>query len=125
MRKLLLASVSAVCIGTMAGCILPAYSGDPVRRARELIFTSEDLRALMLEWEVIHDGAKKFLDYRDRAERQAKAITALGSDLIQLDIERFSQMANLHALCQDCAVEQGTDPKRCDFLKRDLQWASK
>ena len=51
MRKLLLASVSAVCIGTMAGCILPAYSGDPVRRARELIFTSEDMRLFLDEWE--------------------------------------------------------------------------
>jgi hypothetical protein len=27
------------------------YSGDPVRRTEQLIFTSEDLRALLNEWE--------------------------------------------------------------------------
>ncbi len=51
MRKLLLGVVVALTIGAMAGCILPAYSGDPVRRARQLIFTSEDLRQFLDEWE--------------------------------------------------------------------------
>ena len=34
-----------------AGCILPAYSGDPSRRARQLLFTSEDMRLLLDDWE--------------------------------------------------------------------------
>jgi len=29
------------------------YSGDPIRRARQLIYTSEDLRAITDEWERI------------------------------------------------------------------------
>lgn len=35
------------------GCLIPLYSGDPARRARELIFTSEDLNAILDEWERI------------------------------------------------------------------------
>ena len=51
MRKLLLGVVTALSLGTMTGCMLPAYSGDPVRRARQLIFTSEDMRLFLDEWE--------------------------------------------------------------------------
>lgn len=40
-----------LCCG--AGCIIPAYSGDPVRRTRQLIFTSENLRLFLDEWERI------------------------------------------------------------------------
>jgi hypothetical protein len=29
------------------------YSGDPIRRAQQLIYTSEDLRAITDEWERI------------------------------------------------------------------------
>ena len=35
------------------GCIIPIYSGDPAMRTRQLIFTSEDLRQMMEEWERI------------------------------------------------------------------------
>jgi hypothetical protein len=35
----------------MVGCILPAYSAIPQRRAEQLIYTSENLRALVQEWE--------------------------------------------------------------------------
>lgn len=33
------------------GCQVPMYSGDPATRTRQLIFTSDDLRMLMEEWE--------------------------------------------------------------------------
>ncbi len=34
-----------------AGCIIPAFSALPQRRAEQLIYTSENLRALVQEWE--------------------------------------------------------------------------
>ncbi|MCR9119681.1 MAG: hypothetical protein NXI22_22335 [bacterium] len=53
MRRILIAVVLAVAVSTNVGCFLPAYSGDPVRRTRQLIFTSEDLRNFADEWERI------------------------------------------------------------------------
>ncbi len=53
MRKLLLAVLMGLLVGSAVGCIIPAYSGDPVRRTRQLIFTSEDLRTILDEWERI------------------------------------------------------------------------
>ena len=38
---------------TSSGCLIPMYSGDPIRRAQQLIYTSEDLRAITDEWERI------------------------------------------------------------------------
>jgi hypothetical protein len=51
MRRLLLALALGLLVGTTAGCILPAYSADPVRRTQQLMFTSENLRLLLDEWE--------------------------------------------------------------------------
>ena len=51
MRKLLLALFGALLLGTTAGCIVPAYSGDPLRRTQELIQPSENLRLILDEWE--------------------------------------------------------------------------
>jgi hypothetical protein len=51
MRRALLALALGLLVGATPGCILPAYSGDPVRRAQELIFTSENLRLFLDEWE--------------------------------------------------------------------------
>ena len=51
MRRFLVAIVLAAGILGQSGCILPAYSGDPARRTRQLIFTSENLRAVLDEWE--------------------------------------------------------------------------
>ena len=51
MRKLLLALLCAMAVGSTAGCIIPAYSGDPTRRTAELIYTSENLREINDEWE--------------------------------------------------------------------------
>jgi hypothetical protein len=51
MRKLLLAAVLGMLLSSSVGCIIPAYSGDPNRRTSELIWTSENLRLLLDEWE--------------------------------------------------------------------------
>lgn len=51
-RTVWLLMVVAV-LSTSSGCLIPLYSGDPVRRAQQLIYTSEDLRAITDEWERI------------------------------------------------------------------------
>lgn len=50
MRRLL---ICLVLVGTLAnsGCILPIYSGEPQRRGRQLLFTSENMRQLLDDWE--------------------------------------------------------------------------
>jgi hypothetical protein len=53
MRNLLLALACGMMISSMVGCLIPAYSGDPVRRTQELMFTSEDLRLFLDDWERI------------------------------------------------------------------------
>jgi hypothetical protein len=53
MRRLGMAAILSVCLGSGAGCALPIYSGDPPTRAQELIFTSEDLRLILEEWQRI------------------------------------------------------------------------
>jgi hypothetical protein len=53
MRKLLVALLVAACLGSTTGCFIPAYSGDPVRRTQQLLYTSEDLRSILDEWERI------------------------------------------------------------------------
>lgn len=60
MRKLLLAVTLGCCVGSTVGCLVPAYSGDPVRRTQQLIFTAENMRVLLDEWERIW-----FLDQPD------------------------------------------------------------
>ncbi|HID76116.1 MAG TPA: hypothetical protein EYP56_08985 [Planctomycetaceae bacterium] len=51
MRKLLLALACGMLLGSLSGCLLPAYSGDPARRMQQLLFTSENQRLLLDEWE--------------------------------------------------------------------------
>jgi hypothetical protein len=51
MRRILSALLLSVALSGSVGCLLPIYSADPARRTQQLIFTSEDLRALVLEWE--------------------------------------------------------------------------
>jgi len=51
--RLALVLVAGVLLSSMTGCLIPMYSGDPIRRAQELIYTSEDLRAITDEWERI------------------------------------------------------------------------
>ncbi len=51
MRTGLLIGLLGVCVAVGSGCILPAYSADPQRRTQQLIYTSEDMRLLLDEWE--------------------------------------------------------------------------
>lgn len=53
MRRLILAAMIGICFGTSSGCALPIYSGDPTRRAEQLVVTSENLRMVLDEWERI------------------------------------------------------------------------
>ena len=60
MRRLLVAVLLCSALMANAGCLLPIYSGDPAVRTKELIFTSENMRAILDEWERIW-----FLDMPD------------------------------------------------------------
>ncbi len=51
MRRLILGLACALLVGGTAGCIIPAYSGDPARRTQQMIYTSENLRQFLDEWE--------------------------------------------------------------------------
>lgn len=53
MRKMLLSVAAGWMLAGTSGCFIPLYSADPAQRAQELIFTSEDLRAFLDEWERI------------------------------------------------------------------------
>ncbi|MGC4003915.1 MAG: hypothetical protein QM811_12630 [Pirellulales bacterium] len=53
MRGLLLALLAGMLLTTSTGCILPAYSGDPNRRAQQLLNTSDDMMQIADEWERI------------------------------------------------------------------------
>ena len=51
MRKVLLATLLGLSLGSSIGCLIPAYSADPVRRTQQLIYTSENLRLFLDDWE--------------------------------------------------------------------------
>jgi hypothetical protein len=51
MRNLLLALICGLLVSSTVGCVIPAYSGDPARRTQELMFTSENMRLFLDEWE--------------------------------------------------------------------------
>jgi len=51
MRRLLQLAILAVCVSSTVGCFLPIYSARPERRVQQLLYTSEDLRNLVAEWE--------------------------------------------------------------------------
>jgi hypothetical protein len=53
MRRLLLAAFLGLWLSSGWGCAVPIYSGDQVQRTQELIFTSENLRILLEEWQRI------------------------------------------------------------------------
>lgn len=53
MRRLIFAALVGAAISSSVGCFIPIYSADPVRRTDQLIFTSENLRAILNEWERI------------------------------------------------------------------------
>jgi transcriptional regulator of aromatic amino acid metabolism len=51
MRHVLCSVLLGLTISSCVGCFVPAYSGDPTRRTQQLIYTSENMRLLMEEWE--------------------------------------------------------------------------
>lgn len=53
MRRLMLAAILGLTASSTTGCFLPIYSGDPPTRVQELIYTSENLRLLLEEWQRI------------------------------------------------------------------------
>ena len=65
MRKLLAVLLLSMAITSTTGCIMPIFHSDPKERTRQLIFTSENFRALLLEWERIW-----FLDQPDHLTPQ-------------------------------------------------------
>lgn len=53
MRRLILAASLGAMLSASSGCLIPLYSGDPAVRTQELLFTSENLRMILEEWERI------------------------------------------------------------------------
>lgn len=51
MRNLLMATLLGLTVASAVGCFVPAYSADPIRRTQQLIWSSEDLRHLLDDWE--------------------------------------------------------------------------
>jgi len=51
MRRLIASMLLAIALSSSVGCLLPAYDADPAVRARQLIYTSEDLRNMRMEWQ--------------------------------------------------------------------------
>ena len=60
MRRLICGALLAITIAANSGCLIPIYSGDPARRSRQLLYTSDGLRMILDEWERIW-----FLDQPD------------------------------------------------------------
>ena len=53
MRRTICALLLCMALSTSVGCFVPIYDGNPTRRTQQLIFTSENLRALRDEWDRI------------------------------------------------------------------------
>ncbi len=53
MRRFMQLTILAVCLSSTVGCFLPIYSSRPERRVQQLLYTSEDLRSIVDEWERI------------------------------------------------------------------------
>ena len=53
MRRIICTALLGLALSSSTGCILPIYSGDPIRRAKQLIITSENLRLIEDDWERI------------------------------------------------------------------------
>lgn len=49
--RAVLGMVLMISITTSVGCFLPIYSARPERRVQQLLYTSENLRAVVDEWE--------------------------------------------------------------------------
>ncbi|EAQ76868.1 MULTISPECIES: hypothetical protein [Blastopirellula] len=53
MRKLMIGALLGLSLMANVGCFVPIYSADPARRTNQLLYTSEDLRTVLDEWERI------------------------------------------------------------------------
>lgn len=53
MRRLICTALLGLAVASSTGCFIPIYSGDPVRRSRQLLFTSDNLRLIFDDWERI------------------------------------------------------------------------
>ena len=51
MRTVMLGGLLVSAAALNVGCIIPIYSSNPDIRAKELIYTSENLRMLLEDWE--------------------------------------------------------------------------
>ena len=51
MRRLLMSAILCLTLAN-SGCVLPIYSSDPSTATQELIFTSENLRLILEEWQL-------------------------------------------------------------------------
>jgi len=53
MRNFVIALLLGFALMSNTGCLIPIYSGDPSTRTTELIYTSENLRHVLDEWQRI------------------------------------------------------------------------
>ncbi len=51
MRRWICAALLLGCVTAATACAIPIYSAIPERRAEQLVYTSENLRLLLQEWE--------------------------------------------------------------------------
>jgi len=51
MRRIFYVALICTLLSTTVGCFIPIYSADRARRTRQLIFSSEDMRAALNQWE--------------------------------------------------------------------------
>ena len=51
MRRFMQLTILSLCLSSFVGCFLPIYSPRPERRVQQLLFTSEDMRHVVEEWE--------------------------------------------------------------------------
>ena len=53
MRRIFYSLLVCAVLSSSVGCLIPIYSADRPRRTRQLIFSSEDLRQMLNQWERI------------------------------------------------------------------------
>jgi hypothetical protein len=51
MRRFIYAALLSAMLCGSVGCLVPTYSGERPRRIQQLIFTSENMRAILNTWE--------------------------------------------------------------------------
>ena len=51
LNRCLLTVLLGIALSTSTGCVHAIFSGDPLRRSQELLYKSEDMRAIQDEWQ--------------------------------------------------------------------------